>query len=821
MSSIVKHTPPVAMCVPGRGLVPMLSWAVLLLLFCALKVSAASTFSDKSVFLNATGAGVAASIPNSYGPVSNPYGLGSLTLTRGPGNLGCEVGHFTTRLGAGQSQLCMSGVENLDIDLATPAYSFGFDFVEPQYDANVGGTFYDSTFEVTLRMNEAVVGSYTFNAPNDAAAFFGIWTEVPFDRVEIREQTNTPDNEFFGGFLVGAAANSKLQINSAHVDAAHRITISGEEFGTSEPEVVFDGTTLDVLTNTPTEIVAQLPATVTPGTYLLTVSNGQGSSQSDSFNVMVGAVGPPGPTGPQGEPGPQGPQGETGPQGPQGTPGERGAPGPVGPQGDTGAQGPIGPQGERGPQGVAGPQGPVGPQGEQGPAGSNGAQGPTGPQGPKGLNWKGVWNSAASYAVDDAVNHEGSAWIAKQPSTNIAPTEGGIWSLLARKGDDGPTGPIEHDDTLSGDGLAGSPLKVSAGGIGTTHLANASVTGTKLAPGQVVRSLNGLTDNVTLLPGANVTITPSGNTLTIAAGAGSAAVAHNATLSGNGTVDSPLSVAVPLQLTGSTASATPVISGTNSGAGDGVHGKGNVGVAGTGGSIGVSGTGNTYGLWAKGATGVLATGTTSYGIYAQGGAVGVSGVGQTGVEGTTTVAGGYAGYFSGRVHVTGILSKGGGSFKIDHPLDPANKYLSHSFVESPDMMNVYNGNVTTDAKGVAVVTLPHYFEALNRDFRYQLTVIGQFAQAVVATEVKGNSFTIMTDKPGVKVSWQVTGIRRDAWADANRIPVEEQKPEEERGRYLNPEVFGQPVEKGIGRARHSTLTGRKAEKESNVSAPAP
>jgi len=84
------------------------------------------------------------------------------------------------------------------------------------------------------------------------------------------------------------------------------------------------------------------------------------------------------------------------------------------------------------------------------------------------------------------------------------------------------------------------------------------------------------------------------------------------------------------------------------------------------------------------------------------------------------------------------LTKGSGSFKIDHPLDPAKKYLSHSFVESPDMMNVYNGNVTTDRHGFAIVTLPSYFEALNRDFRYQLTVIGQFAQAIVAEEISHN-----------------------------------------------------------------------------------
>jgi hypothetical protein len=95
------------------------------------------------------------------------------------------------------------------------------------------------------------------------------------------------------------------------------------------------------------------------------------------------------------------------------------------------------------------------------------------------------------------------------------------------------------------------------------------------------------------------------------------------------------------------------------------------------------------------------------------------------------------------------------------------------------------------------VNLPSYFEALNRDFHYQLTVIGQFAQAIVAEEIRGNSFSIKTDKPNVRVSWQVTGIRQDAWANANRFEVEVDKPEGERGKYLAPREHGHPREAGI------------------------
>jgi hypothetical protein len=153
---------------------------------------------------------------------------------------------------------------------------------------------------------------------------------------------------------------------------------------------------------------------------------------------------------------------------------------------------------------------------------------------------------------------------------------------------------------------------------------------------------------------------------------------------------------------------------------------------------------------------------------------------------------------SGSLIVGGTLTKGGGTFKIDHPVDPENKYLSHSFVESPDMMNVYNGNIITGEDGSAVVTLPDYYAALNRDPRYQLTVIGSFAAAQIAQEISDNSFTIKTSEPNVKVSWQVTGIRKDAFALAHPVIVEEEKAVADRGHYLHPKEFGQPASLGIG-----------------------
>jgi hypothetical protein len=185
--------------------------------------------------------------------------------------------------------------------------------------------------------------------------------------------------------------------------------------------------------------------------------------------------------------------------------------------------------------------------------------------------------------------------------------------------------------------------------------------------------------------------------------------------------------------------------------------------------------------------------------------------------------GNYAAYLDGKVGIRGPLEKPTGQFKIDHPLDPANKYLSHSFVESPDMKNVYDGVVVLDDKGEAEIELPDWFGALNKDFRYQLTPIGAPAPNLhISEEIssdgvttisysnsrssnnknKNNSssrFKVAGGASGMKVSWQVTGIRKDPYANAHRIRVEEDKPAKERGHYLYPELYGQPEEKGISR----------------------
>ena len=246
----------------------------------------------------------------------------------------------------------------------------------------------------------------------------------------------------------------------------------------------------------------------------------------------------------------------------------------------------------------------------------------------------------------------------------------------------------------------------------------------------------------------------------------------------------------------------------NSGSGGSVYASTASGVAGT--AAGYfhatgAGSGNTYGVYAKSDSSNL----FSMGVYAQG-QIGAWAAGKTiGMwasaddSGTGIVAGtpsgtGAAGHYVGNVDITGTLAKGGGSFKIDHPLDPANRYLQHSFVESPDMMNIYNGNVTLDDQGEAVVQLPDWFETLNMDFRYQLTPIGAPGPDLyIAEEIEDNHFKIAGGEPGIKVSWQVTGIRHDPYAEAHRIEVEMDKPENEKGKYLHPDLYGQPETMGV------------------------
>jgi len=154
---------------------------------------------------------------------------------------------------------------------------------------------------------------------------------------------------------------------------------------------------------------------------------------------------------------------------------------------------------------------------------------------------------------------------------------------------------------------------------------------------------------------------------------------------------------------------------------------------------------------------------------------------------------GYAGYFEGKLHVAGTLSKSAGSFVIDHPLDPENKVLRHSFAESPEMMNIYKGRAKLDG-GKAVIKLPDYFDALNHQEgrEINLTCINGWSPLFMEGKIKNNRLTVKTTKdgsPDQEFSWIVYAVRNDSYAKNHPIVVEEEKGENnnfKKGEYLNP-----------------------------------
>lgn len=137
------------------------------------------------------------------------------------------------------------------------------------------------------------------------------------------------------------------------------------------------------------------------------------------------------------------------------------------------------------------------------------------------------------------------------------------------------------------------------------------------------------------------------------------------------------------------------------------------------------------------------------------------------------------------------------TFHIDHPLDPENKFLNHISIESPEALNVYSGNITTGSNGEAIVKMPDYFSAINKDCRYNLTPVGQFANVIVLKKMEGNQFVIKSDKPNVEISWMVTAIRNDLYMQKYPLAAEQPKTGAEKGKYLRPELYNQPQEKGI------------------------
>ena len=295
----------------------------------------------------------------------------------------------------------------------------------------------------------------------------------------------------------------------------------------------------------------------------------------------------------------------------------------------------------------------------------------------------------------------------------------------------------------------------------------------------------------------------------------------------------------------------------------GVYGQNTAGTGSTGSAVGVYGistnTGFTGGVGVNGVSnsstlgvgvyGISNSTTTGYGVYGQSSSTNTSGGAGGGIVG---VSGGsaYAGIFFGPVtiannntqagtlkvagattlsnltvtgflNVTGSVSASVKAFKIDHPLDPAHKYLVHSCIESSEMMNLYRGTAILNSDGKATVTMPAWFDALNTDFSYQLTCVGGYAPVFVSKEVEHNQFEVAGGNPGMKVCWQVTGTRQDAYAKAHPMKVEQDKAKNEQGKYLDPADYGKSKTAQIGYIAPITLLAPHLPKPQTASNPFP
>ncbi len=219
----------------------------------------------------------------------------------------------------------------------------------------------------------------------------------------------------------------------------------------------------------------------------------------------------------------------------------------------------------------------------------------------------------------------------------------------------------------------------------------------------------------------------------------------------------------------------------------GVFGQSNSSVG-----IGVAGQTNsaTGGANTVGASGI-ADSENATGVYGRGNGSTTGNV--NGVVGVTSTTNGFGVFSAGNTGASGTKS-----FVIDHPNDPENMYLLHYAIESPEPYLVYRGTAIMDGSGTAVVALPHYFDEMNKDPQYQLTPIGAPAPMLhIAAEVENNEFVIAGGVPGMKVSWTITATRNDLWVQQNPPVVERAKPDSARGKYLSPQLYGQPEEKGI------------------------
>ncbi len=418
-----------------------------------------------------------------------------------------------------------------------------------------------------------------------------------------------------------------------------------------------------------------------------------------------------------------------GPAGPTGPQGQTGPQGPAGPQGSTGPAGTAGAQGPAGPTGSAGAPGAQGPQGLTGPTGANGPQGPTGPQGSAGSAGASPFSLSGSnaYYTAGAVGIGLNAPLYPLHVNTSLPRAGYFASSLT---------------TGAAFGLLGR--SASSGGVGTIGYATATT-------GQAI-GLQGQSDSNAGRGAFGWSTATTGDTIGVwgrSDSTGGTGVTGHATA-----------------LSGPTTGVLGESDATNDEAA-GVYG------------LAASTSGITTGVWGI----TQSTTDGAVGVYGQ--AVAANGV-TIAVMGANESASGYGVFSIGNSGTSGTKA-----FVIDHPSDPANRFLMHFSAEGPMPYNIYRGTATLDASGEATVSLPAYFHDINIDETYQLTPIGASAPGLfIAAKVVNGGFRVAGGPPGIEVCWQVTATRNDAWVRAHPPAAESDKPASMRGRYLAPKFFG-------------------------------
>ena len=177
-----------------------------------------------------------------------------------------------------------------------------------------------------------------------------------------------------------------------------------------------------------------------------------------------------------------------------------------------------------------------------------------------------------------------------------------------------------------------------------------------------------------------------------------------------------------------------------------------------------------------------------------------------GVHGECAPANGWAGYFDGDVFVSGDLDMTTAAVAVDHPDDPGGQWYRRALVGAFEEVTVISGNARTGAGGRVAVRVSDLFARMHKDFRYQLTPLGETSKLFVSRQLTGGRFTIQADRAGLDVSWQITGVRNDP--AAKRFAVTSRKTGGQRGRYVAPELYGQPPSRSLSgpRARSDRAT---------------